>query len=170
MRRRLLAKRRGPVRRRVLGCGVVLGAVLLVGWSVTAGPGSVLLPTPAGVVASLAANLGDPAYWGYVWTTLAEAFGGALLGVVVALPLAVVIHRSRWAAAAVNPLAVVQPGIGTMTVPSRPAAAARSALPSFTRFWFSGVFAAAPAGTVISAASTIAIVVPHSARPCKARN
>ncbi len=90
------------MRREVLA-PVLLGVVLLTGWAVTAGPGSVLLPTPGAVVASLWASLSDPAYWGYVGLTVAEAMGGALLGVVVALPLAVVIHRSRWAAAAADP-------------------------------------------------------------------
>jgi NitT/TauT family transport system permease protein len=89
--------------RREVVAPVLLGAVLLSGWALTAGGGSVLLPTPGAVAASLVANLADPAYWGYLGTTLAEAFGGALLGIVVALPLAILIHRSRWAAAAVNP-------------------------------------------------------------------
>lgn len=89
-------------RREVLA-PVLLGVVLLTGWAVTAGSGSVLLPTPVAVLASLVANLSDPAYWGYLLLTVGEAFGGALLGVAVALPLAILIHRSRWAASAVNP-------------------------------------------------------------------
>jgi NitT/TauT family transport system permease protein len=82
---------------------LVLGALLLTLWALAAGPGSAYLPTPGAVVARLAADLLDPGYWRYVAVTLAEAFGGALLGVAVALPLAVIVHRSRWAAAAVNP-------------------------------------------------------------------
>ena len=82
---------------------VLLGALLLGGWAVAAGPGSVLLPTPGDVAARLVADLADPDYWGYLWVTLAEAVGGAVLGAAVALPLAVLIHRSRWAAAAVHP-------------------------------------------------------------------
>ena len=82
---------------------VLLGALLLVGWQVTAGQGSALLPTPGAVSARLVADLTDPAYWGYVGFTLAEAFGGAVLGTLVALPLAVLIHRSPWSAAAVHP-------------------------------------------------------------------
>ncbi|MBI5028180.1 MAG: ABC transporter permease [Actinobacteria bacterium] len=89
--------------RREMLAPVLLGVVLLGGWAALAGGGSLLLPTPGAVAASLASNLSDPAYWGYVWLTLVEAFGGALLGTAVALPLAVLIHRSRWAAAAVNP-------------------------------------------------------------------
>jgi NitT/TauT family transport system permease protein len=82
---------------------LVLGALLLAGWTLTAGPGSVLLPTPAAVAARLLASLADPAWWGYLAVTVGEAFGGAVLGTAVALPLAVLVHRSRWAASAVNP-------------------------------------------------------------------
>ncbi len=82
---------------------VSLGVLLLLGWLLTAGQGSVLLPTPMAVLARLVTDLSDPAYWAYVGVTLAEAFGGAVLGIAVALPLAVLIHRSPWAAAAVHP-------------------------------------------------------------------
>ncbi len=80
-----------------------LGALLLIGWKLTAGGGSVLLPTPGAVAARLVTDLTDPRYWGYLLVTLAEAVGGALLGAAVALPTAIGIHRSRWAAAAVHP-------------------------------------------------------------------
>jgi NitT/TauT family transport system permease protein len=90
------------MRREVLA-PTLLGVLLLGGWAVTAGPGSPYLPTPKDVAARLASDLIDPGYLSYVVVTLAEAFGGALLGIAVALPLAVVIHRSPWAAAAVNP-------------------------------------------------------------------
>lgn len=89
--------------RRGLLAPVMLGALLLAGWAATAGPGSVLLPTPGAVASRLVSDLADPVYWSFLAVTLAEAFGGALLGVVVALPLAVAVHRSAWAAAAVNP-------------------------------------------------------------------
>lgn len=82
---------------------VLLGVLLLAGWLVAAGPGSVLLPTPGAVAARLLADLVDPAYWGYLGVTVLEAMGGALLGTAVSLPMAVLIHRSRWAAAAVHP-------------------------------------------------------------------
>ena len=90
------------MRREVLA-PALLGVLMLSGWTLTAGSGSVLLPTPGSVIARLATDLSDPVYWGYLGFTLAEAFGGALLGVAVALPLAVALHRSAWAAAAVNP-------------------------------------------------------------------
>ena len=89
--------------RRQMLAPALLGVLLLVGWAVTAGPGSPYLPTPGAVAARLVSDLVDPAYLSYLVVTLAEALGGALLGIVVALPLAVVIHRSPWAAAAVNP-------------------------------------------------------------------
>ena len=82
---------------------VVLGAVLIAGWAVVAGPGTVLLPTPGQVAASLVVNLADPGFWGYVAITVVEALGGVLLGAAVALPLAVLIHWSAWVSAAVNP-------------------------------------------------------------------
>lgn len=82
---------------------ISLGALLLLGWLLTAGQGSVLLPTPGAVAARLVTDLTDPDYWGYLWVTLVESLGGAALGTLVALPLAVLIHRSTWAAAAINP-------------------------------------------------------------------
>ncbi|MFT4109251.1 MAG: ABC transporter permease [Propionicimonas sp.] len=89
--------------RRELLAPLLLGVLLLVGWTLTAGQGSVLLPTPGKVAARMVGDLADPVYWSYLAVTLGEAFGGALLGTAVALPLAVLIHRSRWVAAAVNP-------------------------------------------------------------------
>ena len=74
-----------------------LGALLLIGWALTAGSGSVLLPTPGAVASRLVADLTDPQYWGYLLVTLAESFGGALLGAAVAMPMAIVIHRSAGA-------------------------------------------------------------------------
>lgn len=82
---------------------VLLGAVLLLTWTLLAGGGSVLMPAPAQVVHQLVDSLTDPAYWRALLITLAEAFGGALIGTGVALPLAILIHRSPWAAAAFHP-------------------------------------------------------------------
>lgn len=80
-----------------------LGLVLLTGWVIAAGPGSALLPTPGAVVGQILADLTAPDFWRYLGTTVLEALGGVAIGVAVAMPLAVLIHRSRWAAAAVNP-------------------------------------------------------------------
>jgi NitT/TauT family transport system permease protein len=52
---------------------------------------------------SLVRSLSDPGYWSYVALTVVEALGGVVLGVAVALPLAVLIHWSEWVSAAVNP-------------------------------------------------------------------
>ncbi len=82
---------------------IALGILLIVGWVLTAGSGSALLPTPSAVGARILANLADPQFWPYFGLTVLEAFGGVLIGVAVALPLAVLLHRSLWASAAVNP-------------------------------------------------------------------
>lgn len=82
---------------------VALGVLLLAGWAIAAGPGTPLLPTPAAVGLRLVLDLGTANFWSYLGVTVVEAFGGVLVGVAVALPLAVLIHSSRWAAAAVNP-------------------------------------------------------------------
>ncbi|MCE1173670.1 MAG: ABC transporter permease [Propionibacteriales bacterium] len=82
---------------------IALGVLLLVGWAITAGSGSALLPTPSAVGARLLLDLVTPAFWMRLAITVVEALGGVLIGTAVALPLAVLIHRSRWAAAAVNP-------------------------------------------------------------------
>jgi NitT/TauT family transport system permease protein len=82
---------------------IALGVLLLAGWAAAAGVGSVLLPTPASVGARLIDDVMTPSFWGYLAVTVTEALGGVILGVGVALPLAILIHRSRWFAAAVNP-------------------------------------------------------------------
>ncbi|MBN9104150.1 MAG: ABC transporter permease [Propionibacteriaceae bacterium] len=82
---------------------ILLGALLVAGWAVSAGPGTILLPTPAQVVVRLVESLADLDFWGYVGVTVLEALGGVVLGVAVALPLAVLIHWSAWVSAAVNP-------------------------------------------------------------------
>lgn len=64
---------------------------------------SFLLPSPGQVVARLASDLVNPSLWPAVGLTLAEALGGCALGSAVALPLAILIHRSAWVSAAVSP-------------------------------------------------------------------
>jgi NitT/TauT family transport system permease protein len=86
---------------------VVLGVALLVIWQLVAASGQVkpnLLPSPGRVWDALWAGLvtrGD--FWPYIATTFNEAFRGCLLGIAVALPLAVVITKNRWISAAVTP-------------------------------------------------------------------
>lgn len=84
----------------------VFGVVLVLGWYVTTWVAQVpgfLLPTPDAVVVRLAQLLADGPFWGYTATTLLESLGGSALGAAVALPLAVLIHRSRWVNAALIP-------------------------------------------------------------------
>jgi NitT/TauT family transport system permease protein len=90
--------------KRELAAPVALGGLLLAGWLITAEiRSSSLLPGPGAVLNRLLTFGTDSSYWSYLGTTVIEAFGGALLGTAVALPLAVLIHRSKWAAAAINP-------------------------------------------------------------------
>lgn len=98
-RRRLPA----PVLRTV--APVVLGVVLLTSWLLASGYSALpvfVLPSPGAVVAALVKGLGG-SMWPYIWTTLAETLLGCVVGAAIALPLAVVIHRSRWVEAAVHP-------------------------------------------------------------------
>lgn len=86
----------------------LLFGVLLVGlwWQLTRGSDGVptyLLPSPQAVLRRLDEMLLGGEIWPYLGVTSLEAFGGCLLGAVVALPLAVIIHRSQWASAAFQP-------------------------------------------------------------------
>ncbi|MEA5117875.1 MAG: ABC transporter permease [Propionicimonas sp.] len=95
-----------PWRGTTVTAPVLLAVVLLLGWWLTTSLGSVpayLLPSPGDVAGRLVADLAVGELWPYLGLTLAEAFGGCLLGAAVALPLAVAIHRSRWFSAAVQP-------------------------------------------------------------------
>ncbi len=97
----------GVVHRRDILAPLLFGALLLtLWWQLTRGGTSVpsfLLPTPSAVLGRLHDMLIGGEIWPYLWVTIGEAFGGCLLGSAVALPLAVVIHRSRWASAAFQP-------------------------------------------------------------------
>ncbi len=93
-----------PQRRRVIA-PALLGLVLLAFWAALAAAAAspVLLPGPARVLARLWTDLTTGSLWPYLGVTLGEALGGCLLGAVVALPLAVAIHRSAWFSDAVQP-------------------------------------------------------------------
>lgn len=85
---------------------VALGLALLLVWqavSSLAGLPAFVLPAPLEVGRRLVRLLGGSTVWPYAGHTVLEALGGCLLGTVVALPLAVLVHRSRWARAAVGP-------------------------------------------------------------------
>lgn len=99
-------RQRQPWRGTEVVAPVVLAAVLLLGWGLTTNLGSIpfyLLPTPGQVGARLAADLTNGALLPYLGVTLAEALGGCLVGALVALPLAVAIHRLGWVRAAAQP-------------------------------------------------------------------
>lgn len=84
----------------------LFGVLLVLGWYLTAwvsGVPGFLLPTPDAVVVRLRDLLLDPSFWGYAGTTMLAAAGGCVLGAAVALPLAVIIHRSKWVNAALVP-------------------------------------------------------------------
>lgn len=80
---------------------------LVVAWQVAvwvSGAPAFLLPSPSDVAVRLLDAVVTPTLWPYAATTFAASVGGSLLGLAVALPLAVAIHRSRWLNAAVTPL------------------------------------------------------------------
>ncbi|MFT3875718.1 MAG: ABC transporter permease [Propioniciclava sp.] len=84
----------------------LFGAALLLGWALfvaLAAPPPYLMPSPAAVAGRLASSLANPGFWPYVSTTFAAALGGCALGVAVALPMAIGIHRSRFLSAAITP-------------------------------------------------------------------
>ena len=81
-----------------------LAIVLLGLWWLAAGSvPRFLLPDPGSVFVRLVRDLSSPQWYGFFGATLAEALGGCVLGAVVALPLAVLLHRSPVAAAATDP-------------------------------------------------------------------
>jgi NitT/TauT family transport system permease protein len=86
---------------------VGLGVFLLLGWVATTAPGTIprtQLPTPLAVVRELADGLVIHAdLWPYIGTTLSESLLGCVAGFTVALPLAILVYRSRVASAAVLP-------------------------------------------------------------------
>lgn len=84
----------------------VAAVIGLGAWAAVVSVGEIppfMLPSPGSVAARLAEALTNPTTWSYTAVTATEAFGGSLLGAIVALPLAVAIHRSRWLSAAVTP-------------------------------------------------------------------
>jgi len=85
----------------------VFGLILLGGWWLTTAPGAIpsfLLPTPMAVGHELWDGLVTYAdMWPYIGVTVVEALGGCLLGLVIAVPLAVLIYRVRIISAAVVP-------------------------------------------------------------------
>ncbi|MFT4216346.1 MAG: ABC transporter permease subunit [Micropruina sp.] len=93
-----------PQRRRLLA-PALLGLVLLGAWWALAAAAAspLLLPGPVGVLTRLVDDALAGTLWPYLAVTFGEAMGGCLVGAVVALPLAVAIHRSAWFSDAVQP-------------------------------------------------------------------
>ena len=92
-----------PQRRRLFA-PALLGLVLLAIWALVAAAASpLMLPGPGAVVMRLVDDAVSGSLWPYLTVTFGEALGGCLLGAVVALPLAVAIHRSVWFSDAVQP-------------------------------------------------------------------
>lgn len=83
---------------------VLLGLVILGGWFLLAARlPDFVLPTPGAVVAKLWYGLTAGSLLAPLGTTLGEAAIGCLAGAAVALPLAILLHRSRWADSATRP-------------------------------------------------------------------
>lgn len=92
-----------PKRRRLIA-PALLGLVLLALWALAGTAISpVLLPSPGGVLVRIVQDAAAGVLWPYLAVTLIEALGGCLLGALVALPLAVAVHRSAWFSDAVQP-------------------------------------------------------------------
>lgn len=93
-------------RTRTVVAPVVLGLALLLGWwlvTTLSGLPDFVLPPPTEVAARMVTELGRTQFWHAIGLTMFEALGGSLLGGLVAVPLAIAIHESRWFSAAVNP-------------------------------------------------------------------
>ncbi|GAB3703157.1 ABC transporter permease [Mariniluteicoccus flavus] len=90
--------------RRDITAPALFGVLLVVAWwLLSRGAPAYLLPSPAAVVARLGDLLVGGEAWPYLGATLVEALAGSAAGVAVALPLALLIHRSSLASAAVQP-------------------------------------------------------------------
>ena len=83
---------------------VLLGLVVLGAWLLLSrGLPSYVLPTPGAVVVKLWAGITTKTLLAPLGATLLEAAAGCLAGAAVAIPLAILLHRSRWADAATRP-------------------------------------------------------------------
>ncbi|MBI4899218.1 MAG: ABC transporter permease [Actinobacteria bacterium] len=82
----------------------LLGLVLLAAWLLLSkGLPAYVLPNPGSVVVKLWRGLTTRALLAPLGVTLVEAAAGCLAGAAVALPLAILLHRSRWADSATRP-------------------------------------------------------------------
>lgn len=96
------AQRHGPrtLRRRteiILGCVGVVGLIAV--WQVAIGSGAVserVLPTPLAVAAALGELLTSAAFWLATWQTVWVTVVGMCVIMVIAIPLSIAIHSSRF--------------------------------------------------------------------------
>ncbi|MDR0847580.1 MAG: ABC transporter permease [Propionibacteriaceae bacterium] len=86
---------------------IALALILLAGWALTTTPGAIpsyVVPTPLAVVKKLIGGLVTYAdMWSFIGTTLVESLAGCAVGILIGIPFAVVIYRSRLVSAAVVP-------------------------------------------------------------------
>lgn len=78
----------------------------MLGWGALTASGVVAafaLPSPGTVVVRLVRDLTGPVIWPYLGQTVIEALGGTAVGVAVALPLALLLHRFGIVEAAISP-------------------------------------------------------------------
>lgn len=89
---------------RHMAAPMLLGLVLLAGWLLLSrGLPAYVLPNPGSVVVKLWTGLTSRTLLAPLGVTLLEAAAGCLGGAAVALPLAILLHRSRWADSATRP-------------------------------------------------------------------
>ena len=83
---------------------VLLGLVVLGTWLLLSrGLPAYVLPTPSAVVIKLWTGITSKALLAPLGSTLMEAAAGCLAGAAFAIPLAILLHRSRWADSATRP-------------------------------------------------------------------
>lgn len=85
---------------------VVLGILVVVIWELLARSGDIaayLLPPPADVLHSFIREWGNGFLWHYTRTTLIESIVGLALGTVIAIPIGIIVARSRVLARAIEP-------------------------------------------------------------------
>ncbi len=101
-------RRNQPFTRQILSLlpPFLLAVLLLAGWYTITFNGrinSLILPSPAAVLASLIYGIQSGIYWGNMLTTLQESILGFFLAAVIGLPLGYGVAKSRLLASAVQP-------------------------------------------------------------------
>ncbi len=107
-----------PLRVRI-GAPIVLGVVAIMMWHLVTTTGLVpptFLPAPLAVAQRLAADLAGGRILGYAGWTLAEAALGSLVAICIALPLGLLIARSRMIEAAVSPFMAASQAIPAIAI------------------------------------------------------